>query len=334
MYLQSQNITKFQGAREGRSKGISKLLYIFLGGVLLFVVIYIYRNKTVEEIKVEGKKDLYVESFVFHPIYPKPLEIKDSGRDFDPNMIAGAAGIVVDVETGEILYMKNADEKMPLASLVKIMTALVVMEHSSLSDYATISEGAASVGENSMGLSVGEAYTIEELLYGLMLNSGNDAAYALAENVAGSADGFVEWMNRRVQELGLKDTKFYDPSGLDDRSYTTPRELAVLTEFAMRYSDFRKIVALVDKELPYSDMHKYVYLENQTNLLTTYPGVIGVKTGYTEEAGLCLSTYAENGGKKLVGVVLNSVDRKGDMIIMLDYAFGRYGIKVEHHLLD
>ncbi|GIW69850.1 MAG: hypothetical protein KatS3mg101_0597 [Patescibacteria group bacterium] len=333
MYLHSQNISKYREVYEARNKGIFKLLYLFVAGILLLVVLYVYRERAVKEIKIEGKKDLYVESFVFHPIYPRPLEIKDAGGDFDPNMIAGEAAIVVDAETGDVMYAKNADVKMPLASLVKIMTALVVIEHSSLSEYATISEGAANVGENSMGLSAGEAYTIEELLYGLMLNSGNDAAYALAENVGGTVDRFVEWMNRRVQELGLKDTKFYDPSGLDDRSYTTPRELAVLTEFAMRHEDFRKIVATVEKELPYSDMHKYIYLENQTNLLTTYPGVIGVKTGYTEEAGLCLSTYAENGGRKLVGVVLDSIDRKGDMIIMLDYAFNKYGIKVEHHLL-
>jgi len=304
---------------------------LFLSTAIAFVFL---RRGVAEEIKVEVVKDEYLETLKPTEIRKEPLALIKEESDFPPELIAGSAGIIVDADNGKILYAKEADNKMPLASLVKIMTAVITLEHKSLSDYATVTAEADAVGENEMGVSEGEAYTIEELLYGLLLNSGNDAAYTLAENVAGSSDEFIRWMNRKAQELGLKNTGFFDPSGLDDRSYTTAADLVVLTEYAMRHKEFREIVATVEKELPYSGLHKYLYLENQTNLLTTYPGVIGVKTGYTEEAGLCLSTYAENSGKKLVGIVLNSIDRKGDMIIMLDYGFSRYGIIVEHHLLD
>ena len=244
--------------------------------------------------------------------------------------ISGKSGIVVEADSGRVLFDKNSGERLKLASLTKIMTAVVALEHKSLSDKLTVSDKAATIGENAMGISTGEAYTLEELMYGLLLNSGNDAAYAIAEGVAGDSDTFVKWMNMKSAELGLHNTYFADPSGLDDSSYTTARDLVVLTEYAMRFSEFRQIVATFSKELPYSDEHKELYLENQTNLLTTYPGDIGVKTGYTEEAGLCLVSYAVNGGKEMIGVVLGSSDRKGDMVLMLDHSFDAVGVHVEH----
>lgn len=315
----------------------SSLLWVIPTVVLLAIMaagLFFLKSAATEEVMVEGIKDEYLETLKPSEISRAPLVPVAGKIEFPPDLIAGGAGIIIDADTGTILYGKDMEKKMPLASLVKIMTAVITLEHKSFSDYATVTAEADAIGENEMGVSEGEAYTIEELMYGLLLNSGNDAAYTLAENVAGSSEEFVQWMNRKASELGLKNTEFFDPSGLDDRSYTTVLDLAVLTEYAMRHKEFREIVATVEKELPYSDLHKYLYLENQTNLLTTYPGVVGVKTGYTEEAGLCLSTYAENSGKRLVGIVLNSIDRKGDMILMLDYGFSQYGITVEHHLLE
>lgn len=248
--------------------------------------------------------------------------------------IAGSNGLIIDNQTGKILFGLNPAEKKPIASLVKIMTALVALEHKDLDDEISVSEFAASVGENSMGISTGEIYSLRELLYGMLLNSGNDAATAIAEGVAGSKEIFVRWMNIKTAELGLNNTHFADPSGLDDSSYSTVEDLARLTHYVLKYPEFKEIVKTVEKEFPYSEKHKYIYLYNQTNLLTTYPGVLGVKTGYTEEAGLCLVTYSVNEGKELIGVVLNSIDRKGDMIMMLDHGFSSLGVKVEHHLLD
>ncbi|MBP7927881.1 D-alanyl-D-alanine carboxypeptidase [Patescibacteria group bacterium] len=246
-----------------------------------------------------------------------------------PETISKAA-LIVNIGDGEVLYNKNSQEKLKIASLTKIMTAILAMEHNKLSDTTTISSRAAKTGENTMGLTAGETYTIEELLYGLILNSGNDAAVALAEASAGDVETFVEWMNIKAKELGMTNSYFADPSGLNDSTYSTAQDLARMTRYALKFRELRKIAATVSYALPANEGHKYVPLENQTNLLTTYPGVKGFKTGYTEEAGLCLVTYAENNGVELVGVVLNSVDRKGDMVLMLDHAFNRYGISVDH----
>lgn len=247
--------------------------------------------------------------------------------------IAGTSGIIVDINTGKVLFERNSEQQMKIASLTKIMTAVVALEHKKPNDKIRVSYTAANVGENSMGITEGEVYTLEELLYGLMLPSGNDAAYAIAEGVAGDPEMFVKWMNIKARELGLKNTVFKDPSGLDDTTYSTAQDLARLTRYALKNPRFGQVVKTVEIELPYSDSHKYLSLYNQTNLLTSYPGVAGVKTGFTEEAGLTLVTYASNGGYELVGVVLNSIDRKGDMILMLDHGFSTLGVVVEHDLL-
>jgi D-alanyl-D-alanine carboxypeptidase (penicillin-binding protein 5/6) len=268
-----------------------------------------------------------------NPIDPE-WKISGGGVISDQPQIAGSNGLIIDNQTGGILFGLNYSEKRPIASLVKIMTALIAIEHKNLDDRIVVSNNASSVGENSMGISHGEVYSLRELLYGLVLNSGNDAATAIAEGVAGDVKTFVRWMNMKAMELGLKNTYFADPDGLDDSSFSTAEDLAKLTHYALSYPEFKEIVGTVEQVLPYSERHKYISLYNQTNLLTTYPGVLGVKTGYTEEAGLCLVTYSVNEGKELIGVVLNSMDRKGDMILMLDYGFSSLGINVVHHLLD
>ena len=254
---------------------------------------------------------------------------EDLGTSNQPEITSESA-LLVNINSGEVLIEKNSTKKMKIASLVKMMTAIVALEHKNLEDEIIVTYRAADIGENTMGLSQGEVYTLEELLYGLVLNSGNDAAYAIAEGVGGDVETFVKWMNMKAKELNMNDTEIFDPSGLNDSTYSTAVDLVKLAGYAMQNEDFRRIVGTFSIELPYSEKHKYLYLENQTNLLTTYPGVGGIKTGYTEEAGMCLVTYAENEGKELIGVVLNAVNRKFDMIIMLDYGFGVYGIDIEH----
>jgi len=257
---------------------------------------------------------------------------EDTESSENNEMIAGYSGQIVDINNNKTLYSKNAKTKVKIASLVKVMTAVVAVEHGDLDQEIRVSEKAATIGENSMGISEGEVYTLRELLYGLFLASGNDSAYAIAEGVAGDSDTFVTWMNLKAKELGMSDTVFYDPSGLNDNTISTASDLVRLSRYALKSMEIRKIAKTYEIEL-ISDKHKYIYLDNQTNLLRTYPGVEGLKTGYTEDAGLCLITYARNYGHEFVGVVLNSIDRKGDMVIMLDYAFGKYGVKIEHNLL-
>jgi len=311
-----------------------ELFPTFLIIVVVFGVgIFAFRKLFTKEFVV--KEDLSEKRY-----YTSLLRSDNLGSEWEPGKIVEVAaeeqpeisaesGLVVDINSGNIVFEKNSKAKMNIASLVKIMTAVVALEHKRLDEKIIVSERAAGIGENTMGITEGEVYTLEELLYGLMLNSGNDSAYAIAEGVAGNVNDFVNWMNIKAGELNLSDTEFFDPSGLDDSTNSTAADLVKLSRYAMQNEDFKKIVGTVDMELPYSEMHKYLYLENQTNLLTTYPGVGGIKTGYTEEAGYCLVTYAKNEDVELIGVVLNAVNRKFDMLNMLDYAFGTYGIEVE-----
>ena len=269
-----------------------------------------------------------------------------AGTAMEPPEVPSKSALLVELGSGKVLFEKNSKEVLPIASLTKIMTAVVSLERTPLDTVFTVSEAAEEVGENSMGVTAGEKYTFDELLCGLILHSGNDAAYVIAEGVSGDEARFVDLMNQKAKELGLKNTYFADSSGLEDGTHSTTVDLVKLTKYAMKFPYFREVVKTVEIELPgvmadtpngpngSEPTHKFLYLYNQTNLLSTYPGVEGVKTGYTEEAGLCLVTYARHEDLELVGVVLNSPNRKGDMILMLDHGFGGLGIEVEHNLLD
>lgn len=318
-------------------KIILKLIILF---VLTIGIITAISNKKERAIVTESlisssdinSKQMYNSTLKSVISANKNWVLKNKNNTSNQPEIIGQAGMAVEINSGDIVFSKEANIRRPIASLVKIMTAVVALEHKNIGDKIYVSRKADFIGENSMGISMGEIYTLEELLYGLIMHSGNDAAYAIAENVAGDSDRFVEWMNIKAEELNLKNTHFADPSGLDDNSYSTPKDLIKLTKYALESKKFRDIVNTVEHEI-YSDKdNKYIYLYNQTNLLTTYPGVAGVKTGYTEEAGLCLVTYVENEDKEVVGVVLNSIDRKGDMTLILDHTFETYGIDIYHNL--
>ncbi len=325
---------------------------IILAGVVTTIVFYVFQlNENENQESLHGyidEKQLadrkkYFETLV-NSYDPEPLwtpKYSAGGSPVNSSVTSGIetpeiqalAGMIIDLRSGSVLFEKNSTERRPIASLVKIMTAIIVLEHAELEDEVIISTRAAQIGENTMALTAGEVYTVKELLYGLILNSGNDAAYALAEKVAGDEMVFTYWMNLKAGELGLTDTYFAEPSGLDDNSYSTPKDLLKLTRYALKSPIFRELAKTVEIELT-GTKHKNTPLYNQTNLLTTYPGVAGVKTGYTEKAGLCLVSYAENAGKEIVGVVLNSPDRKGDMILLLDHGFRSLGVEIEHTLLD
>lgn len=260
----------------------------------------------------------------------KPKEEILSSVSTKPQIQAEAA-LIYDITDDKILFEKNAKTRLRIASLVKIATAIVALEIKDAESKINVSEKAASVGENSMGISAGETYTLEELLYGLILQSGNDAAQAIAEGVSGDSGRFVAEMNRKAKILGLADTFFINPSGLEEdgkEEYSSAFDLVALTKYALTLPVFAEIAKTVEYEIPYSAEHKYLYFFNQTNLLTSYPGVLGIKTGYTPSAGLCLVTYAQNGGHKLIGVILNSPSRREEMRELLDYSFAVLGVKV------
>ncbi len=243
------------------------------------------------------------------------------------------AALSYDLTTDTFIYGKNVSEKLPIASLTKIMTAVIVLENMNLNEELLISKSAAEVGENAMGLTAGEKVSVEDLLYGLILHSGNDAAEALAQGSQFQRQDFVHLMNKKAEDLGLSDTRFTNPSGLEGegKQYSTAKDLLVLTRLALQNKDFVNIASTVTHEIEQTSNHKYFLLSNQTNLLTTYPGVKGVKTGYTDEAGMCLVTYLEYKGHRIIAVLLNSENRRQEMKDLLDYSLERLGVHPPPH---
>lgn len=252
------------------------------------------------------------------------VEAKEiSNSDFTAKSI-----IMYDLANKNTLYAKNAKEKLPMASLTKIMTAIVAMENKRGDNrYKVYKENL--VGENAMGVREGEVFTLEELLYGLLLPSGNDAAEVLASHYPGGREEFILAMNMKVRSLGLSDTHFTNPSGLqgDGNQYSTAYDLLVITTYALQnFPLFKQIVSTFEYEIPATLTHQAYTLYNQTNLVSSYPGVKGVKTGFTPEAGLCLVTYFDYGGYELVGVILGSQNRRSEMKKLLDFSLKQYGI--------
>lgn len=312
---------------------MKKLLFgvLFLLGLGLIYFGLVHKNvvSIVPESKVEAEEIKIVNNW-----FPK-LEDYKSSTSLD---LTAQGAILVNYDTGEVIFAKNAKSHFPAASTVKIMTALVVMDTSKLTDVYTVSKKAAEIGEDSMGLSENEKVRLSELLYGLMLPSGNDAAVTIAEGTFGSEDAFVQVMNKKARELGLTDSKFINSSGLDvddETQYSTAYDLATIARYTWeKHSQFRKIAATDYIFIEGTADHKAYELYNDTNLLTTYPGVKGIKPGFTWEAGYCLVTYAENEGVRLIGVVLNSQNRRAEMTHLLDLGFSKHGITVEHPGLD
>jgi D-alanyl-D-alanine carboxypeptidase (penicillin-binding protein 5/6) len=233
----------------------------------------------------------------------------------------------MEAETGTVLAAKNADEKLPIASTTKIMTALLALERGKLDERITISEEAAYQEGSSMYTSPGETYTLEDLLYGLLLNSGNDAAWAIAEHISGSVPAFVAEMNQRARELGATNTHFTNPSGLPDPGhYSTARDLALITKAALARSDFRRIVSTKARKVPWPAKGEEKLLINHNRLLWRYEGADGVKTGYTNEARQCLVASATRNGQSLIAVILRSEGNSvwTDAERLLDYGFANF----------
>ncbi len=238
-----------------------------------------------------------------------------------PTVTADAA-VLMDACTGQILYDKNAGLRMPPASTTKIMTALLALEGGELGQVVTVSPEAASVGEASLELRAGEKLTLEELLYGAMLRSGNDACVAIAEHIAGTESNFVLLMNQKAKMIGANDTGFKNTNGLPAAGhYSTARDLAVITCYALKNPTFQKIVSTRGKLIGRQGER---YLNNTNRLLWSYAWANGVKTGTTNEAGHCLVASARRGDTQLISVVLHSDDRWADSIKLLDYGFDSF----------
>ncbi|MFW5433214.1 D-alanyl-D-alanine carboxypeptidase family protein [Paenibacillus apiarius] len=247
--------------------------------------------------------------------------IQEPARISLPSTHAKAAALI-DVQTGRLLFSHNGDAILPMASTTKIMTAIVAIEHGRLSDKVKTSGKAFAKEGSSIYLRLGEEMSLNHLLYGLMLRSGNDAAVAIAEHVGGSEEGFVYMMNEKARMLGLEHTQFRNPHGLDAAGhYTTANELAQLSAYALHNSTFRDIVRTQVKTAP-NPHEKWDYKwTNKNKMLRLYEGADGVKTGYTSRALRCLVSSATRDGQQLVAVTLNDSNDWADHSRLLDYGF-------------
>ncbi len=239
--------------------------------------------------------------------------------------ISAKGAIFIDTKDGKILYSKNPNEKLPIASLVKVMTVLIALEHKSLNYQYTISKSAAEMEPDKMLLIAGEKLTLKELLYGIFLVSANDGAEAIAEVTTGDRSEFIKLMNDQAKQLGMNNTYYANPTGLDEdsgNSYSSAYDLALLTRYLIKsYPEVVEISSTEHIVLPLTNTHQDYDLYSGINLLTTYPGVLGFKTGFTPEAGLTLITLARKNGHEVVGVLLGSGDRRDEARELLDYAF-------------
>ena len=232
------------------------------------------------------------------------------------------SAVVLDAATGVVMYAKNETMRRSMASTTKIMSALIVLEYGDLDACYRVSKADACVEGSSLGLHEGDVLRVRSLLYGLMIVSGNDAAHALANAVCGNQKAFVRRMNQKAAALGLKNTHFTNPAGLTHQNhYSTAKDMALLSAYALKDARFREICAQSEADISFETPKKSVTLYNHNRLLHEYEGCIGIKTGYTMDAGRCLVSAARRHGQILIAVTLGDVNDWADHKKMLDAGF-------------
>ena len=244
--------------------------------------------------------------------------------------LSARAAALIDGKSGKVLFEKNKDERLPMASTTKIMTGLLACESKKMKKVVTVSPVASGTEGSSLWLEPGEKQTLENLTYGLMLRSGNDAAVAIAEYLGGSTEAFALMMNERAKKIGVQNTGFQNPNGLDaEGHFTTAYDLALISREAMKNKKFRKIVSAKNKTIPWESSEWDRSLTNHNKMLWRYEGCNGIKTGFTKKSGRCLVTSAKRGKTELICVTLNAPDDWNDHTKMLDYGFETLGVTGE-----
>jgi len=290
------------------------LLFLLLVVLIVSSITYIYADDEDEEIE-----DVILEEVV------NQVNTVSANINKEPTLNSRAA-IIYDRTTKKVIWGKNEDEKRAMASTTKIMTAIVVLENCNLSDTVLVSKKAANTGGSRLKINTGDKITVNDLLYGLMLRSGNDAAVALAEYVGKDIEGFATLMNKKAKELHLENTNFVTPHGLDDQNhYTTAYELAKITDYALNNKKFCEIVNTKNATIRINGIPRTI--TNTNELLGVLGGVDGVKTGFTGEAGRCLVTSCTRNGNQIITIVLGADTKKqrtADSIKLIEYAFKNY----------
>lgn len=234
--------------------------------------------------------------------------------------LSSEASIVICADTNQVLFGEDIHKKMGMASTTKIMTAVLALEYGNPADIVSVSKHASLQEGSSIYLKENDEISLYHLLYGLMLNSGNDAAMAIAEHISKTEEEFVELMNKKAEELKLSDTHFENPSGLPDKNhYSTAYDMAILMSYALKNEDFEKIVST--KECKIETQNSVTHLKNHNKLLWKYPFASGGKTGFTKSCGRCFVSSAKKGGVALVAVTLNAPDDWNDHMKLLEYGF-------------
>lgn len=248
----------------------------------------------------------------------------------EPDVSASCAALMV-AETGELIYSKNERDRRSMASTTKIMTSLLAIEALTPQRKITVSADMLNVEGTSMGLLPGDTVTLEGLVYGMLLQSGNDAANVTAITLGGSVQNFVSMMNNRAAEIGMNDTHFETPSGLDSKEhYSTAYDMALLGCTAIKNPEFASVCSQKSAVVCYGNPPYRRTLTNHNRLLRIYDDAVGIKTGFTKKSGRCLVSAAKRGGVTLVAVTLNAPDDWNDHSKMLEYGFS----VVEHHEVD
>ncbi len=241
--------------------------------------------------------------------------------------------LMFDLTDNKTLMTKNINLRLPMASLTKLMTVIIALENPKPDDRYIVSESDL-VGEDSMGLSNGEVLTLNDLLYGIFLNSANDAAETIASNFPDGRSAFIKAMNKKAQAIGLTDTNFTNPTGLqgEGNQYTTAYDLLVISKYLLQnFPQVLNISSQYTHTIPATSEHKEFVLSNEVNLITSYPGVKGLKDGYTPQAGWCLISYLDYDDHNILGIILNSKDRRGEMKNLLDYSLEEINISPPQH---
>lgn len=321
-------------------------IFLFLIGVCLILVSVGIASRRFDKTNKINKVDGIPE--VQNPIYLKVLDTKTTDH-YPPNKlfpqsleplyndnfdISARSYAVMDRDSRELLFAQNATIRYPIASITKIMTSIIALENASLTDKFSVSPYVAKIGEASMGLTAGERLNLEDLLYGAILPSGNDAAETLAEGVGikyltrnnlaqdrkKGREWFITEMNRKAQSLGMMDTYFFNPTGLDGEtqektSFSTALDFLALANYALNNETFAKIVQTKYYTIPYKEnFHKYFYLENILQLDGVFKGIKGIKPGNSIFARETLVSYVERDGRRIIAVILGSDFTKDDVL--------------------
>lgn len=278
-------------------------------------------------------KNLFFLLFILILLFSFDISFASEGNSLNLN---ARSCVVLDRNSKKIIFGKNEYNRVKMASTTKIMTATVIIENCDLSQTVTVSKKAAGTGGSRLGLKTGDKITIRDLLYGLLLCSGNDAAIALAETAAGSVQNFSNMMNNKAKELGLNNSHFESPHGLDsDNHYTTAYELALLADYALQNSTFRNIVGTKNYTITINGYPKNI--TNTNELLGSLDGVYGVKTGFTNGANRCLVTSCKRGEMDIICVVLGCDTknfRTQDSIKLINYTFENFEYLDIKNLID